>query len=123
MTSRQFLDGLEKTIERYDELWEIQDPEENPYKSKYVARELLELSVKDLEQLLASEESVEQRQQGSDVLARLFLFLGKNLYFCEEVPGAEKYFIRALERLLRSPLRREPEAFCFLQASELLASS
>lgn len=49
---------------------EAQDPEENPYKSKYVARELLELSVKDLEQVLASEERPEQRQRGSDVLAR-----------------------------------------------------
>ena len=35
-----------------------------------MARELLELSVKDLEQVLASEERPEQRQRGSDVLAR-----------------------------------------------------
>ena len=31
------------------------------------------------------------------------------------VPGAEKYFIRSLERYLRSPLRLEPEPFCFIQ--------
>lgn len=56
---------LQATIKRYDELWEVQDnagnavgdlqwgrvgdsgqdPEENPYKSKYVAREMLELAV------------------------------------------------------------------------------
>ncbi|CAK8998388.1 unnamed protein product [Durusdinium trenchii] len=45
----------------------------------------------------------------------MFLFLGKNLYYCEEVPGAEKYFIRSLERYLRSPLRLTPEPFCFIQ--------
>ena len=33
----------------------------------------------------------------------------------QQVPGAEKYFIRALERYLRSPLRLEPEPFCFIQ--------
>ena len=32
-----------------------------------------------------------------------------------KVPGAEKYFIRSLERYLRSPLRLEPEPFCFIQ--------
>lgn len=32
-----------------------------------------------------------------------------------QVPGAEKYFIRSLERYLRSPLRLEPEPFCFIQ--------
>ena len=35
--------------------------------------------------------------------------------FNVQVPGAEKYFIRALERYLRSPLRLEPEPFCFIQ--------
>ncbi|CAJ1422020.1 unnamed protein product, partial [Effrenium voratum] len=90
------------------------DPEENPYKSKYLAREILELAVKQLEALLADEED-SSSLQGKEVLARLFLFLGKNLYYCEEVPGAEKYFIRALERYLRSPLRAEPEPFCYIQ--------
>ena len=67
---------------------------------------------------------------------RLLLFLGKNCYFCEEagpdlvvtssveahtspaqqVPQAEKCFIRSLERYLRSPLRLEPEPFCYIQA-------
>lgn len=108
---------LNATIKRYDELWEVQDPEENPYKSKYIAREMLELAVKDLEKLITEESGGDSDtlSMAGEVLARLFLFLGKNLYYCEEVPGAEKYFIRSLERYLRSPLRLEPEPFCFIQ--------
>eukprot|EP00930_Biecheleria_cincta_P004222 TRINITY_DN105120_c0_g1_i1.p1 TRINITY_DN105120_c0_g1~~TRINITY_DN105120_c0_g1_i1.p1 ORF type:complete len:712 (+),score=147.81 TRINITY_DN105120_c0_g1_i1:31-2136(+) len=112
-------DYLEKdiraTVVKYDELWEVQDPEETPYRSKYLARELLEVSVKRLEELLAQEADEALADRGREMIARLFLFLGKNLYFCEEVPQAEKYFIRSLERYLRSPLRLNPEPFCYAQ--------
>lgn len=112
-----------------------QDPEENPYKSKYVAREMLELAatrwfcdsgqltcqffpclsrfppteVKDLEKLITEEEGAQPDSAAlnlgrevmarpgpltlnpalvvsKNVLCRLLLFLGKNLYYCEEVP-------------------------------------
>ncbi|CAK9049214.1 KIF-binding protein (Protein KBP) [Durusdinium trenchii] len=113
---QKFLDeDFASTINRYDELWVVEDPEETPYKSKYAARELLETLVKDLEQLLAELPDDSDAQRGREVMARMFLFLGKNLYYCEEVPGAEKYFIRSLERYLRSPLRLTPEPFCFIQ--------
>eukprot|EP00931_Biecheleriopsis_adriatica_P104369 TRINITY_DN79050_c0_g1_i1.p1 TRINITY_DN79050_c0_g1~~TRINITY_DN79050_c0_g1_i1.p1 ORF type:complete len:702 (+),score=166.97 TRINITY_DN79050_c0_g1_i1:48-2153(+) len=106
---------FQATIEKYDELWEVEDPEEQPYRSKYVAREMLEITVKQVEQLIEDEVNQDAADRGRELLARLFLFLGKNLYFCEEVPQAEKYFIRSLERYLRSPLRLSPEPFCFIQ--------
>ncbi|CAE6920212.1 unnamed protein product [Symbiodinium natans] len=117
------MNGLEKFLEadfnllikKYDELWAVEDPEDNPYKSKYLAREILEVAVKDLEALVAEEVSVKLADRGREVFARLLLFLGKNCYFCEEVPQAEKYFIRSLERYLRSTLRLDPEPFCFIQ--------
>ncbi|CAE8741592.1 unnamed protein product, partial [Polarella glacialis] len=94
----------EDAIKRYDELWAVEDPEENPYKSKYVAREVLEMAVKELEKLLSDAPQGEVADRAHEMIARLLLYLGKNLYFCEEVPQAEKYFNRSLERYLRSPL-------------------
>ncbi|CAE7228269.1 KIFBP [Symbiodinium sp. CCMP2592] len=127
---------VDQTLKKYDDLWTAQDPEDNPYKSKYVAREMLEMAVKNVENLVEEEASIQTADRGREVVARLLLFLGKNCYFCEEagpdlvvtssveahtspaqqVPQAEKCFIRSLERYLRSPLRLEPEPFCYIQA-------
>ncbi|CAE7911230.1 unnamed protein product [Symbiodinium necroappetens] len=106
---------VDQTLKKYDDLWTAQDPEDNPYKSKYVAREMLEIAVKNVEKLVEEEASIQTADRGREVVARLLLFLGKNCYFCEEVPQAEKCFIRSLERYLRSPLRLEPEPFCYIQ--------
>jgi len=106
---------VDQTLKKYDDLWTAQDPEDNPYKSKYVAREMLEMAVKNVEKLVEEEASIQTADRGREVVARLLLFLGKNCYFCEEVPQAEKCFIRSLERYLRSPLRLEPEPFCYIQ--------
>ena len=40
-----------------------------------------------------------------------------------QVPQAEKCFIRSLERYLRSPLRLEPEPFCYIQAPPVTNSA
>lgn len=107
-------DFQELTV-KYDMLWEVEDPEETPYKTKYEARKLLEEAVKTLEALLEQDPEGPDAERGKEALARLFLYLGKNLYFCEEVPQAELYFTRSLERYLRSPLRLEPKPFVHIQ--------
>lgn len=104
-----------KLITKYDKLWEFTDPEETPYKSKYEARKLLESMVKQVEHLLSETTEAADAERGREMLARLFLFMGKNLYFCEEVPKAEKYFNMSLERYLRSKFRLEPLYFVQIQ--------
>ncbi|CAK0881264.1 unnamed protein product [Prorocentrum cordatum] len=113
--ARYLDEEIGKAVAKYDELWAVEDPEENPYKSKYLARALLEAAVREVEQLLPAAADDAEAERGREMLARLSLFLGKNLYFCEEVPGAERHFTRALEGYLRSPLRQDPDRFCYIQ--------
>jgi hypothetical protein len=110
-------EDVSKIMKEYDKFWEIEDPEENPYKSKYEARKLLEDAVKEIERLLSeiSDQTCMEAELGREMIARLFLFLGKNLYWCEEVPNAELYFNRSLERYLRSSKRLEPSYFVYVQ--------
>lgn len=103
-------------IDKYDALWEIQDPEENPYKSKYEARKLLEAVLKEVERLLADAvPGSDDASLGSDACARFSLYLGKNHYFCEEIPTAEQLFNRSLERYLKSASRLVPDNFLSIQ--------
>lgn len=113
--SKYVEEDIPKLLEEYDKFWGIEDPEDNPYKSKYQARKLLEDAVKEVEKRLAEVEECEEAEEAREMLARLFLYLGKNLYFCEEVPNAELYFNRSLERYLRSALRRKPQRFVHIQ--------
>lgn len=102
-------------ITRYDKLWEVEDPEETPYKSKYEARALLESALKEVEKILAGLHDEEEVEKGKEAVAMLHLFLGKNYYYCEEVPTGEMYLNRALESYLRSPLRTTPKPFIRIQ--------
>lgn len=112
----RYLDNdIKDVVTKYDKLWEVEDEEENPYKSKYEARVLLESAVKDIKRLLGETSEGDEAHRGREMLARLRLFLGKNYYFCEEVPMAEKFFNRSLEQYMRSPLRLEPEHFVHIQ--------
>eukprot|EP00927_Polykrikos_kofoidii_P023284 TRINITY_DN21501_c0_g1_i1.p1 TRINITY_DN21501_c0_g1~~TRINITY_DN21501_c0_g1_i1.p1 ORF type:complete len:774 (-),score=146.88 TRINITY_DN21501_c0_g1_i1:43-2319(-) len=117
-------DALKKYIDedvpalmtKYDQMWDIPDPEETPYKTKYKARKILQDALNDLERLVASASPTGRLADlGREMTARLLFFLGKNYYYCEEVPTAEQYFNRALESYLRSPLRSEPKYFIYVQ--------
>eukprot|EP00928_Gymnodinium_smaydae_P026206 TRINITY_DN20643_c0_g1_i1.p1 TRINITY_DN20643_c0_g1~~TRINITY_DN20643_c0_g1_i1.p1 ORF type:complete len:740 (+),score=199.57 TRINITY_DN20643_c0_g1_i1:108-2327(+) len=112
----EYLEGrLEEVITEYDKLWAVEDPEENPYKTKYKARMLLQAQVKELNILLAKNAADPAADRARVALARLLLILGRNYYYCEEVPEAERHFNRALERFLRSPLRMEPRCYGYIQ--------
>lgn len=67
-TSRWFfteeVDDLEK---RYEELYSKEDPEDNPYLSKYAARELLEGYIKKLEGWRISESDPDEKIQDRSV--------------------------------------------------------
>eukprot|EP00929_Paragymnodinium_shiwhaense_P087163 TRINITY_DN47445_c0_g1_i1.p1 TRINITY_DN47445_c0_g1~~TRINITY_DN47445_c0_g1_i1.p1 ORF type:complete len:739 (-),score=205.21 TRINITY_DN47445_c0_g1_i1:2-2218(-) len=102
-------------LNKYDELCQIEDPEETPYKTKYKARRLLQDAIKDVERLLEKTAPSREADRGRLMVGQLFFYLGKNFYFCEEVPQAEMLYNRGLERYLRSPLRLEPQYFAHLQ--------
>jgi len=103
--------GIPDVLTKYDALWDTEDPEENPYKTKYEARALLEAAVNEVKRLLADTTEGPEAVEGREMIARLHLFLGKNFYFCEEVPAAEQHFTRSLECYLRLPVRLEPKPF------------
>lgn len=113
--SKYIDEDILRITEQYDKLWEVEDPEENPYKSKYQARELLQDAVKQVERLLGETEDDDEAERGREMLARLFLYLGKNYYYCEEVAAAERQLNRSLELYLRSSMRLVPNYFVFIQ--------
>jgi len=110
-------DEIPKITKEYDKFWEIEDPEDNPYKSKYKARKLLEDALKEVGELMKeiSDANCEENAEGGEMIARLLLYIGKNYYFCEEVPSAERFFLRSLERYLKSTLRLAPKSFVHIQ--------
>jgi len=71
--------------------------------------------VKKVEAFLAAAPSAEDAERGEEMLARNFLFLGKNFYFCEEVPVAEQFFNKSLRAYLCSKNRLKPEYFVQIQ--------
>lgn len=106
---------IPEMMTKYDKFWETPDPEENPYKSKYEGRKLLEKALEDVERLLPGTRDVEQSERGEEMVARLQLHMGNNLYACEEVPGAEVWFNKSLEKYLRLKSRLKPQYFIHIQ--------
>lgn len=109
-------DKFKKLTEEYDRLWQVDDPEENPYKSKYEGRKLIETAVEELKKK-RDEHKDDQKafHCAEELIARFLLYLGKNYYFCEECSTGEKHFSMALEKFLRLPHRMELKPFSMIQ--------
>ncbi|XP_078576444.1 KIF-binding protein-like [Branchiostoma floridae x Branchiostoma japonicum] len=75
-----------------------QDPETEPYKSKYKARELL-LQLAEALQGFQDESQAEENIELTLQLAELWFHLGVNFSETEEVPTGEQYFSRCAEFL------------------------
>eukprot|EP00058_Branchiostoma_floridae_P012335 XP_002597823.1 hypothetical protein BRAFLDRAFT_130184 [Branchiostoma floridae] len=73
-----------------------QDPETEPYKSKYKARELL-LQLAEALQGFQDESQAEENIELTLQLAELWFHLGVNFSETEEVPTGEQYFSRCAE--------------------------
>eukprot|EP00746_Dinoflagellata_sp_MGD_P168212 gnl/MRDRNA2_/MRDRNA2_99474_c0_seq1.p1 gnl/MRDRNA2_/MRDRNA2_99474_c0~~gnl/MRDRNA2_/MRDRNA2_99474_c0_seq1.p1 ORF type:complete len:714 (-),score=179.47 gnl/MRDRNA2_/MRDRNA2_99474_c0_seq1:13-2154(-) len=109
-------DKFKKLTEEYDRLWLIDDPEENPYKSKYEGRKLIEAAVEELKKKRDDHKDDQKAfYRAEELIARLLLYLGKNYYFCEECSTGEKHFSMALEKFLRLPHRMELKSFSMIQ--------
>jgi len=116
-TFSQYLDeDVQQMFTKYDKLLQEENPEENPYKSMYEARKLLESTLEEVQRRLGNvKDGSDEINVGREMVARLMLYLGKNHYICEEVPTAERFFNRSLERYLRLPSRLQPKEFVHIQ--------
>ncbi|XP_078667027.1 KIF-binding protein-like isoform X2 [Branchiostoma floridae x Branchiostoma belcheri] len=75
-----------------------QDPETEPYRSKYKARELL-LGLSEALKGFLDESQAEENVELTLQLGEVFLHLGSNFSDTEEVPTGEKYFSRCADLL------------------------
>lgn len=96
------MEDFETTLRRYDELAARVDPEEEPYKSKYEGRALLEAFLAKHSKSGSGEQSPSGRLQQEDAVAVISGRLGVNLLQCEETTPAEKPLQLCLARATTS---------------------
>eukprot|EP00397_Hematodinium_sp_SG-2012_P052875 GEMP01062791.1.p1 GENE.GEMP01062791.1~~GEMP01062791.1.p1 ORF type:complete len:325 (+),score=65.79 GEMP01062791.1:214-1188(+) len=101
--------------EKANDLWSVEDPEEEPYKTKYVARKIIEDELSKHEHFNWDDE--DQALQAMRQRVTFHRMLGQNYFWCEEVASGEKHHLEALAILLKDPERRAETQFSAIQAT------
>ena len=111
-TKQWILDNITVDYQKVLELNAEQNPEDNPFKSLYAARKLLEQIVKKLEGF--------NEALGSVLLGIVVYELGKNYIDCDETSTGEEYLEKAY-KLLSEAEDRVKATTCYIRVCHQLA--